>query len=568
MGDYIDELNNVMPAPGNGRPKRARIDKEGNFVAGKDVYGYNTLVRPAVRYNINTNSSAAISVKAFGAVGDGVTDDTAAIQLAMDTNTVVYFPSGTFLVSAGLLYNPGQKIVGESWSSRILLAAGATPTYLITAKTTGAYGSNANVQIQNLALDGNVTNAASTTTTGLRLVNVFNAIVSNVYITYFSTGILGSSDVAYISDSYIYRCRNYGAILGVDMHISFCDVGANGLAQIELQNSADASDCTFWGGGGFGTDAGVRITGTNNTLKGCFVEGNSGHGVLLAGTTLVGNSILGNNIRINSFSAGTNNTKSCIKSTATTITQLDVIGNRMCGNWSSATGYGTMLYAIEFPASTVTKFVLKSNDMRFLGEGLALKTNPTAKITGQTARIIQGFPWTDPTSSATPDWAGRGVVAARSAALSFVAATPTIVVFNAASSLVPALGLIDDDKEYSLTTTADIAAGEFHNFNGGFYLISCKVTLTDTSAAANAVTLSLYSRDWGTALGSETEIDILDTEVIPAGGRVTLSGTARVYRSHNGVEGQFLSVKITAAGTADIVASATANTLSIRPIPI
>lgn len=100
MGDYIDELNNVMPAPGNGRPKRARIDKEGNFVAGKDVYGYNTAVRPAVRYNVSTNSGAANSVKAYGAVGDGVTDDTAAIISALTSGAkCVLFPPGTYLVN-------------------------------------------------------------------------------------------------------------------------------------------------------------------------------------------------------------------------------------------------------------------------------------------------------------------------------------------------------------------------------------------------------------------------------------------------------------------------------------
>ena len=39
MGDYIDHRGNVMPAPGNGRPKRLRVDKEDNVVA-EDVYVY------------------------------------------------------------------------------------------------------------------------------------------------------------------------------------------------------------------------------------------------------------------------------------------------------------------------------------------------------------------------------------------------------------------------------------------------------------------------------------------------------------------------------------------------
>ncbi len=42
----------------------------------------------------------------YGAKGDGVTDDTAALQLAINEHTgrhrVIYFPAGTYLVSATL----------------------------------------------------------------------------------------------------------------------------------------------------------------------------------------------------------------------------------------------------------------------------------------------------------------------------------------------------------------------------------------------------------------------------------------------------------------------------------
>lgn len=47
-------------------------------------------------------SNDYVSVKDFGAVGDGVTDDTAAIQAAIDTGKNIIFPAGTYIISSTL----------------------------------------------------------------------------------------------------------------------------------------------------------------------------------------------------------------------------------------------------------------------------------------------------------------------------------------------------------------------------------------------------------------------------------------------------------------------------------
>ena len=55
-----------------------------------------------------------ISVKDFGAVGDGVTNDTAAIQAALASGaTYVTVPTGSYLINSVLTMAVGQKLVGQ-----------------------------------------------------------------------------------------------------------------------------------------------------------------------------------------------------------------------------------------------------------------------------------------------------------------------------------------------------------------------------------------------------------------------------------------------------------------------
>jgi hypothetical protein len=95
-----------------------------------------------------TKLNDMVSVKDFGAVGDGVTDDTAAIQAAidsLDTNTdtvtggIVYFPRGRYLVSATINVRTinafglaSLKLVGEGLHNTVIQAkSGFTGSYLI-----------------------------------------------------------------------------------------------------------------------------------------------------------------------------------------------------------------------------------------------------------------------------------------------------------------------------------------------------------------------------------------------------------------------------------------------------
>src|SRR5699024_2117916 len=58
--------------------------------------------------------NAPVSVRDFGAVGDGVTDDTAAIQAALDSGApVVYAPPGVYAISDPVVVEEGTHFRGD-----------------------------------------------------------------------------------------------------------------------------------------------------------------------------------------------------------------------------------------------------------------------------------------------------------------------------------------------------------------------------------------------------------------------------------------------------------------------
>ena len=68
-------------------------------------------IRPAVAAD---DLSGPYNVKTFGAKGDGVTDDAAAIQSAIAAHYLVYFPAGTYKCLSSLVLRNGSRLLGEA----------------------------------------------------------------------------------------------------------------------------------------------------------------------------------------------------------------------------------------------------------------------------------------------------------------------------------------------------------------------------------------------------------------------------------------------------------------------
>lgn len=66
-----------------------------------------------------------ISVKDFGAAGDGLTDDSAAFQAALDSHHAVHVPAGTYRLDSEIQVKPRRRLTGAGRDATVIEARGA-----------------------------------------------------------------------------------------------------------------------------------------------------------------------------------------------------------------------------------------------------------------------------------------------------------------------------------------------------------------------------------------------------------------------------------------------------------
>lgn len=107
-----------LPAKAQRAGKVLGFDSAGNPIA---VSAEGTMTAPdytvsgsgAVTRSTSDKFSDIISVKDFGAVGDGLIDDTLAIQQALSAHDHVFVPSGTYLITTTITLTRGKSLFGE-----------------------------------------------------------------------------------------------------------------------------------------------------------------------------------------------------------------------------------------------------------------------------------------------------------------------------------------------------------------------------------------------------------------------------------------------------------------------
>jgi len=247
----------------------------------------------AINRSVEDKLSDVLSVKDFGAIGDGTTDDTAAIQAAINAgssiNKTVYFPNGVYLISSSILLPNNITIIGEAeWNVNdgaatygvriktntaiVMMKSASTDTYtygirienisfvgesfgstgLILGIDTGAYTITYEITLKNISVKA--------TANGIKIVNAGP-------MTYLENVTLSGADIAnswglwfhlgQIAECHSVNAAEYGICFWLDsaINISFYTCYANyalpGIANagnlVQLYNSSYNTfhDCVF-----------------------------------------------------------------------------------------------------------------------------------------------------------------------------------------------------------------------------------------------------------------------------------------------------------------------------------
>ena len=118
----ISEFNYGLTLPGLGS-----TGKFATNVKGEALKALPAQRAPVMRALPATKQWA--SVRDFGAVGDGVTDDTAAVQKAIDSKRVVYLPQGFYMVQDTIRLKPDTVLIGLHPGVTQLLLPNGAPAY-------------------------------------------------------------------------------------------------------------------------------------------------------------------------------------------------------------------------------------------------------------------------------------------------------------------------------------------------------------------------------------------------------------------------------------------------------
>jgi len=175
-----------------------------------DLVTYTPSGTGAVARSAASKFGDTVSVKDFGAVGDGTTDDTVAINAALAAHASVYLPVGTYRTTAPITLNANNILFGAGITSVIKNTTASSVIRSVTSTGARIY----HVGGGNFKIEGN-TSGIVAGSVGLDMQNVTYASWTDVWINYVETGIRHGNGYASFYNDY-FTCTITSCTTGVD----------------------------------------------------------------------------------------------------------------------------------------------------------------------------------------------------------------------------------------------------------------------------------------------------------------------------------------------------------------
>jgi hypothetical protein len=339
LDSYLQAASSVLPIPEGGT---GQTTAEGAFDALSPMTATGDMVyraaAGAVRLPIGTTFSehlvvlssgvpgwvaAVVNVQAYGAAGNGMTDDTSAIQAALNATPpggVCLFPAppanGYYLISAPLVVPGGISVLGpavappakqrssSNYTPAIIKPGNGTnlnavisdTSWTSTATTPAPAGG---ILIQGIVVDGNAANQDSTT---VGSGSSGGSIADIASWSSPSKGVLDTGTIPAGAPASGYAAVQVGS--GPPATVAYTGKSGNSL-----------TGCSYIGGGSgtvatggtitFGLGHGIVLMGSGNALSNCGAQNTPGAGLVFADQSLAGNNLASATIENGSYGCRT-----------------------------------------------------------------------------------------------------------------------------------------------------------------------------------------------------------------------------------------------------------------------
>jgi len=197
---------------------------------GAAIVGYKAPFTGAVATTQASKNVDWVSVKDFGAIGDGLVNDTAAINLAIAANNNVFFPPGTYMTDGNHIIS-AKRLFGSCTENCIIKlrgtnTAGVVFRGVVTASSgMGVWGTDGDFTLEKLWIQGNWDGTSGTTVVGTSLTNGQTGVVNSAGA-FTSVTVSGTTLTLNSNDS--------AGTFGVGQYISYTGVtsGTTIIAQV------------------------------------------------------------------------------------------------------------------------------------------------------------------------------------------------------------------------------------------------------------------------------------------------------------------------------------------------